>query len=114
MRTCYRRLAAGALGALALSACSMTLPVRGQVQNSDELFTGSATGYMDGGGNLTIVSSKGATYKGNFVYVTRRNGEGIFTCTDGRTGPFTFVSTGTSGTGYGDLGGQRFTFTFGN
>jgi hypothetical protein len=96
-----------------LTGCSMTLPVRGQVQNSDETFTGTATGYMDGGGNLMIVSNKGATCKGNFVYVSRRDGEGVFTCDDGRTGPFQFVSTGTRGTGYGDLGGQRFTFTFG-
>ncbi|MBU2568501.1 MAG: hypothetical protein KJ725_00440 [Gammaproteobacteria bacterium] len=98
---------------LLLAGCSMTLPVRGQVQKSDETFTGIATGYLDGGGNLAIVSNKGATCKGNFVYVSRRDGEGVFTCDDCRTGPFHFVSTGTRGTGYGDLGGQRFTFTFG-
>lgn len=92
----------------------MTLPVRGQVQNSDETFSGTATGYMDGGGNMMLVSSKGAVCKGNFVYVTGRNGEGVFSCDDGRSGPFQFVSTGSRGTGYGDLGGQRFTFTFGN
>lgn len=96
------------------SACSMTLPVRGQVQNSDESFTGTATGYLDGGGDLTIVSTKGAKCTGNFVYVSRRDGEGVFNCDDGRSGPFRFVSTGTRGTGYGDLGGQRFTFSFGN
>lgn len=102
-----------AFSVICLSACSMTLPVRGQVQGSDEIFTGTATGRMDGGGELTIVSNNGATCKGAFVYTTRRNGEGIFTCDDGRTGPFQFVSTGTRGTGYGDLGGQRFTFSFG-
>lgn len=96
-----------------LASCSMTLPVRGQVQNSNETFTGTATGYMDGGGNLVIVSNEGATCKGNFVYASGRKGEGVFTCNDGRTGPFQFVSTGSRGTGYGDLGGQRFTFTFG-
>lgn len=100
-------------GTIILSGCSMTLPVRGQIQNSNETFTGTATGYMNGGGNLKVVSSKGAVCTGDFVYVTGRNGEGVFTCDDGRTGPFQFVSTGTSGTGYGDLGGQRFTFTFG-
>lgn len=96
-----------------LAACSMTLPVRGNVMNSSETFTGTATGYMDGGGNLTIVSSKGAICKGNFVYVSRRDGEGVFTCDDGRAGPFAFVSTGTRGIGKGDLGGERFVFTFG-
>ncbi len=108
-----RQIAVASASALLLSACSMTLPVRGQIQGSGELFTGTATGRMDGGGELTIVSSKGATCKGSFVYAERRKGEGVFTCDDGRTGPFQFVSTGTRGTGYGDLGGQRFTFTFG-
>lgn len=96
------------------TGCSMTLPVRGQIQNTNETFTGTATGYIDGGGDLTIVSNTGAKCTGSFVYVTRRNGEGIFKCDDGRSGPFEFVSTGTRGTGFGDLGGQRFTFTFGN
>ena len=96
-----------------LAACSMTLPVHGQLPNTDEVFSGTATGYMDGGGNMTIISNKGATCKGNFVYVTNRNGEGVLSCDDGRTGPFNFVSTGTHGTGYGDLNNQRFTFTFG-
>jgi hypothetical protein len=91
----------------------MTLQVTGQVQNSDETFSGTATGYMDGGGNLEIVSSRGAVCKGNFVYVTNRNGEGVFDCSDGRSGPFKFVSTGTRGTGHGTLGGENFTFTFG-
>ena len=99
--------------AIGLSACSLTLPVRGQIQNSDETFTGSATGYLGGSGNLTITSNKGTVCSGDFVYVTRREGEGVFTCDDGRSGPFQFVSTGSFGTGHGSLGGQIFTFTFG-
>lgn len=97
----------------ALAACSKTLPVHGQVQNSAETFTGSATGYMDGSGTLQIRSSKGTVCNGDFVYVTKRYGEGVFTCTDGRSGPFSFTSTGNRGTGTGTLGGQNFTFTFG-
>jgi hypothetical protein len=103
----------GAASAMCLTACSMTLPVRGQLQQGGETFSGTATGYMDGGGDLKIVTSHGAVCQGNFVYVTRRNGEGVFHCGDGRSGPFEFVSTGTRGTGFGDLGGERFTFTFG-
>lgn len=95
------------------AGCSMTVPVRGMVQGSSETFTGTATGGLGGGGSLTVTSSLGPTCVGDFVYVTRREGEGVFNCSDGRTGPFTFVSTGTRGTGHGDLGGQRFTFTFG-
>ena len=111
MHRTHRCLALSSL--MLLSACSMTLPVRGQLQNSTETFTGTATGYMDGGGNLKIVSSKGTVCEGDFVYVTTREGSGVFNCNDGRSGPFNFVSTGTRGTGYGDLGGQHFTFTFG-
>lgn len=101
------------IATLTLSACSLTLPVKGTVQNSDETFTGTATGYLDRSGILKVVTSKGAVCEGDFVYVTNRQGEGVFTCDDGRSGPFEFVSTGTKGTGYGDLGGERFTFTFG-
>jgi hypothetical protein len=108
------RLIAASLIVVASAACSMTLPVRGQVQNSAETFTGTATGHLNGGGNLQIVSSKGAVCDGNFVYVTHRQGEGVFNCDDGRSGPFAFVSTGTSGTGHGTLDNQRFIFTFGN
>lgn len=53
-----------------ISGCSMTLPVQGQMQNSPETFSGTATGYLDGGGNLKIVSSTGAVCQGNFVMST--------------------------------------------
>src|SRR6266568_5170353 len=96
-----------------LSACSMTLPVRGETETGDETFSGSATGYLDHSGALTIQSNKGTTCTGEFVYVTRREGRGTFRCSDGRSGPFEFVSTGTHGTGTGRLGDRRFTFTFG-
>ena len=92
----------------------MTLPVRGRVQNSAETLSGTATGHLNGGGNLHMVSSKGPVCNGNFVYVTHRQGEGVFNCDDGRSGPCSFVSTGTSGTGHGTLDNQRFIFTFGN
>jgi len=98
-----------------LAGCSMTLPVKGLIQSSSETFTGVATGYLDGGGDLKIVSSRGVSCEGSFVYVTRRQGRGIFTCSDNRTGPFDFVSTGTRGSGTGDMSnGERLIFTFGD
>lgn len=100
-------------GALALAGCSMTLPVRGTVSGGKETFTGSATGYLSGSGTLSVVTTEGASCSGDFVYVTSREGEGVFTCSDGRSGPFSFVSTGSRGTGKGNLDGQPFTFTFG-
>ena len=64
-------------------------------------------------GTLTITSSLGRTCDGTFVYVNNREGSGTFTCSDGSSGPFNFVSTGTRGTGTGNLGGKPFTFSFG-
>ena len=100
--------------AIGLSACSLNLPLRGQFQNSDETFTGNATGDVDGSGNISLTSSNGAVCKGDFLFLTKRTGGGVFNCNDGRSGPFQFVSTGSRGTGHGSLSGQKFTFTFGD
>ncbi|SRR6266851_6092425 len=108
-----KHVAASSLLLMLLAACSLTLPVRGATETGDETFSGSATGYLDQSGTLTIQSDKGTTCTGEFVYVTPRQGQGTFRCSDGRSGPFTFVSTGTHGTGTGRLGERRFTFTFG-
>ncbi len=103
-----------ASGVLLLAvACSLTLPVHGQTEAGDETFSGSATGYLDRSGTMTIQSNRGITCAGEFVYVNAREGQGTFRCSDGRSGPFTFVSTGLHGTGTGRLGDRRFTFTFG-
>jgi len=102
-----------AASATLLAGCAMTLPLRGQSESGDETFTGKATGYMDGGGTLELTSNRGLNCKGDFVYVTHRNGEGTFTCTNGKSGSFTFVSTGTRGTGKGSIGARNFTFSFG-
>jgi hypothetical protein len=98
--------------ALGLAGCSLTLPVRGVVEGTGEVFSGAATGGSSGAGTLRITSAR-TSCDGQFVYVTRRQGKGTFVCADGRTGPFEFVSTGRQGTGTGDFGGRRFTFTFG-
>jgi hypothetical protein len=96
----------------ALTACSVTGRVEGSVQNSDETFTGTATGYMSRDGTLHISSNKGAVCDGLFTFTAARIGEGVFKCSDGRSGPFRFVSTGARGSGSGSLGKQIFTFTF--
>lgn len=93
--------------------CSVTLPVTGRFESGAVTFEGSATGYMDGGGTITLTASNGLKVQGVFVYVTRREGEGTFTASDGRSGSFKFVSTGRRGTGTGNLGEDKVTFTFG-
>jgi hypothetical protein len=102
-----------ALLATIVGGCSVTRPVQGSLEDGSETFTGSATGYMDHSGTLTINSNKGLSCSGTFVYVTSREGSGTFNCTNGQSGPFQFVSAGTHGTGTGRIGGRPFTFTFG-
>lgn len=99
--------------ALVMLAGCLTLPVRGNVDGSDETFSGSATGRLSRTGTLQITSSRGTTCTGNFVYTWRYYGRGAFTCSDGRSGPFEFVSTGLGGTGRGYLNGKPFSFDFG-
>ena len=96
-----------------LTSCQMTLPVQGSYADGSETFTGTATGYMDGHGTITLTASNGLTVRGDFVYVNGRQGEGTFTASDGRSGSFSFVSTGTRGTGVGYLGSDKVIFTFG-
>lgn len=107
-----RRLMYG-LAAVVLSGCSLTLPVTGVADDGAETFTGTTTGYGRGAGDLTVTSSRGAVCTGQFVFTTQRHGYGTFRCNDGRTGPFEFFSTGSRGTGWGVVGGRRFTFEFG-
>jgi hypothetical protein len=103
-------LAAGAL--LSLTACAAHR-VEGVVEGGREAFSGGSFREVDGGGVLTVNSSLGVVCSGNFVYVRPREGVGTFSCSDGRTGPFSFVSTGFRGTGQGTVGGRRFVFSFG-
>jgi hypothetical protein len=91
----------------------MTVPVQGQLSDGQETFTGTATGNMDHSGALTITGNKGLSCTGTFVYVTPRTGSGTFNCSNGQSGPFNFVSTGTHGTGTGKLDDRPFTFNFG-
>lgn len=102
------------VGAVLVASCAASAPVVGQMQRSDETFSGSITGsgYSGGTGELTLVSRK-AECHGTFTYITRRRGEGVLNCSDGRTGPFHVAAAGSTGNGYGDLSGQRFTFNIG-
>lgn len=108
-----KRLMVIAASATMLAGCSMTLPVQGVTESGDETFTGSATGYADGAGKLELRSNHGLVCTGTFVYVTERTGSGTFNCSNGQSGPFNFVSSGTRGTGTGRIGNKPFTFTFG-
>ena len=105
-----------ALFLLLLSGCSLTLPVRGRVEGTNEMLVGEATGFMDGSGRISLMGSDGRDCMGAFQYgASRRSGTGIFTCTDGATGTFAFNSTGQQGTGFGQTSrGERIRFVFGS
>jgi hypothetical protein len=111
MRTIF---AVATLLVAGLSGCATTRPVTGHMEKSSETFSGSisGSGYREGKGELSLVSSRKATCKGPFVYTSRRRGEGVLNCDDGRSGPFHIAAVNADGSGYGDLAGQRFTFTF--
>ena len=98
-----------------LASCAASAPVVGQMQRSDETFSGSITGsgYTGGTGELMLVSNHRAECRGSFTYISRRRGDGVLNCNDGRTGPFHIAAAGSTGNGYGDLNGQRFTFSIG-
>jgi hypothetical protein len=101
-----------------LSACatSITLPLQGDFNKGQEKFLGQATGYIDGKGTLAMNTESGITCQGQFEYLESRvSGSGTFNCDDGRTGTFTFTSSGTTGMGFGKTNkGEPFKFTFGH
>ena len=99
----------------ALAACTTTLPLNGRMERTNETFSGtvSGSGYREGTGQLTLVSSQNTSCGGNFTYTSRRRGEGVLACKDGRSGAFHLSGVGSSGTGTGELNGQRFNFVFG-
>lgn len=103
------------VGSVMLASCAASAPVVGQMQRSDETFTGSITGsgYSGGTGELTLLSNRKAECHGSFTYISRRRGDVVLNCSDGRTGPFHIAAAGSTGNGYGDLSGQRFTFSIG-
>ena len=97
-----------------VAACTASIPVNGRMERSDESFQGTiaGSGYRAGTGELVLVSSHKATCRGSFTNISRRRGEGVLGCDDGRTGSFRLAGSGGVGSGTGELAGQRFTFTF--
>jgi len=115
-KTSFRVVTACALIFLAftLPAAAMNLPIEGKVQNSTETFTGTATVHLTGDGVLVLATSKGVACKGNFAFVSRREGNGTVACEDGRLGSFQFVSAGFGGSGSGNIDKEHFDFRIGD
>jgi hypothetical protein len=105
----------GIVVSVALGACASSLPLSGKMERTNETFGGgvAGSGYRSGSGHLTLVSSL-TTCEGDFTYTSRRRGEGVLSCRDGRTGAFHLSGVQDSGSGTGELNGQRFNFVFGS
>jgi hypothetical protein len=106
------RLSAAIGLAIGLAACAQ-MPFKGASQAGDESFAGTVTGYDSNAGKIEIRSSQGPLCFGDFTYVDSRHGRGSLSCTDGRSGPFQFESSGGRASGSGRLGERPFTFTMG-
>lgn len=101
-----------------LSGCSITTSVKGMTQKNNEVFTGTATGYITGSGNFKLISNSGAICEGIYKYPEglRLPGVGAFSCDDGTQGDsVSLTATGKVGTGYAYLNDDTYIqFVFGD
>jgi hypothetical protein len=105
-----------ALPALTTCSTTLTLPATATLETRNEAFTGIATDADDGWVNIAIKGTKGTNCTGLSRYIyTGFNGERsvLAHCDDGRSGFFSFVSTGDIRGGTGRLWDRPFTFNFG-
>ncbi len=103
------------LAAAALAGCA-TATVYGIVGDEEDLYTGSAIGYMSRSGTIELTNAKGNVCKGNFAYYAGvLAGRGIIGCDDGQRATIEFVGLSPlSGYGRGiSDSGRRVAFTYG-
>jgi len=95
------------------AACSMSMPVTGQLSDGSETFTGSGEAGMNTAAPFTMASSNGTTCSGTFDMKSLSGGTGAFTCEDGRSGSFNWTSNGSKLAGNGTISGKPMTLTMG-
>lgn len=105
----------GALAALLLIGGCASVSVYGVVGDENDLYTGSATGYLDRSGTIELKNAKGNVCKGDFVYHEGLRGSGIIGCDDGQTAHIVFRGlSAMSGYGFGTSNtGRPVAFTYG-
>lgn len=104
------------LAAAMLAGCSVTSNVYGIVGDADDLYTGSATGYMDRTGTIELKNTKGNRCSGDFAYYPGvLEGRGIIGCDDGQRATIRFTGMSPlSGYGTGTTSnGSPVSFTYG-
>lgn len=101
--------------ALTTVGCA-TATVYGIVGSEDDLYTGTATGYLDRRGTIELTNSQGNRCSGDFAYYPGvLAGRGIIGCDDGQRATIEFTGLSPmSGYGMGIAGnGHRVAFTYG-
>lgn len=106
---------AGLTAFLLLLAGCASVSVYGVVGDENDLYTGSATGYLDRGGTIELRNAKGNVCKGDFKYGQASRGAGIIGCDDGQTAHIVFNGLSPmSGYGIGTSNtGRNVAFTYG-
>jgi len=82
----------------------------------DDLFTGTAEGYLDRTGTIDVVSKVNPDIRciGEFQYTGSKTGKGDMRCNDGSEANFSFNAlSALSGYGYGKSSRGTLSFTFG-
>ena len=101
--------------ALATAGCA-TATVYGIVGSEDDLYTGSATGYISRTGTIELTNTRGNRCSGDFAYYPGvLAGRGVLGCDDGQRATMEFIGLSPmSGYGTGISGnGHRVALTYG-
>ena len=104
------------LAAATLAGCSATATVYGIVGDTDDLYTGTATGYADRTGTIELKNTRGNRCSGDFAYYPGvLEGRGIIGCDDGQRAIIRFTGMSPlSGYGVGTTSnGSPVSFTYG-
>jgi len=102
--------------ATVVTGCSVTADVYGIVGDQDDLYTGTATGYVSRTGTIELKNAKGNRCSGDFAYYPGvLEGRGIIGCDDGQRATIRFTGMSrTSGYGVGtSSNGSPVSFTYG-
>ncbi|MDP2334691.1 MAG: serine protease [Reyranella sp.] len=102
------------LAGAALAGCA-SVSVFGIVGDEDDLYTGSATGYLDRRGTIELTNAKGNRCSGDFAYGAGLTGQGLIACDDGQRAAISFTGLSPmSGFGSGtSSSGNPVAFTYG-
>ncbi len=102
------------LATAALAGCA-SVSVYGVVGDEEDLYTGSATGYLDRSGTIELKNARGNRCSGDFVYGAGLTGRGLIACDDGQRAAISFTGLSPmSGFGSGtSSSGRPVAFTYG-